>query len=71
MSREKFYTFTVPVTIRAVRTVCVKAENEDDACDKFRETDWYDCRTDEVEEEYQWSDVVLDKVQKLNERKSA
>ena len=52
MSREKLYTFTVPVTISAMRTVCVKAENEDDACDKFRETDWYDCKTDEYEEEY-------------------
>ncbi len=71
MSRDKLYTFTVPVTISAMRTVCVKAENEDDACDKFRETDWYDCKTDEYEEEYEWSDVVLDKVQKLNERKSA
>lgn len=71
MSREKFYTFTFPMTIRAVRTVCVKAESEDDAFGKFCETDWYDCKTDECKEEYQWSDVVLEKVQKPNERESA
>jgi len=51
MSREKLYTFTVPVTIRAVKTVYVKAENQEEACDKFRDTDWYDCKTDEFEEE--------------------
>lgn len=71
MSREKLYTFTVPVTIRAVKTVYVKAENQEEACDKFRETDWYDCKTDEFEEEYEWMDAALDEVQELDEEEAA
>jgi hypothetical protein len=71
MSREKLYTFTVPVTIRAVKTVYVKAENQEEACDKFRETDWYDCKTDEFEEEYEWMDAALNEVQELDEEEAA
>jgi hypothetical protein len=71
MSREKLYTFTVPVTIRAVKTVYVKAENQEEACDKFRDTDWYDCKTDEFEEEYEWMDAALDEVQELDEEEAA
>lgn len=71
MSREKLYTFTVPVTICAVKTVYVKAENQEEACDKFRETDWYDCKTDEFEEEYEWMDAALDEVQELDEEEAA
>jgi hypothetical protein len=70
MSREKLYTFTVPVTIRAVKTVYVKAENQEEACDKFRETDWYDCKTDEFEEEYE-EEAALDEVQELDEEEAA
>lgn len=69
MSREKLYTFTVPVTIRAVKTVYVKAENQEEACDKFRDTDWYDCKTDEFEEEYE-EEVTLDEVQELDEEEA-
>jgi hypothetical protein len=71
MSREKLYTFTVPVTIRAVKTVYVKAENQEEACDKFRDTDWYDCKSDEFEEEYEWMDAALDEVQELDEEEAA
>jgi hypothetical protein len=70
MSREKLYTFTVPVTIRAVKTVYVKAENQEEACDKFRDTDWYDCKTDEFEEEYE-EEAALDEVQELDEEEAA
>ncbi len=69
MSREKLYTFTVPVTIRAVKTVYVKAENQEEACDKFRDTDWYDCKTDEFEEEYE-EEAALDEVQELDEEEA-
>jgi hypothetical protein len=63
---QKFYTFTVPVTIFAVKTVHVKAEDEQEAREKFRDTDWYDADTDVSEEEYEWSDAVLDEVQELD-----
>ncbi len=69
MSGEKLYTFTVPVTIRAVKTVYVKAENQEEACDKFRDTDWYDCKTDEFEEEYE-EEAALDEVQELDEEEA-
>jgi hypothetical protein len=69
MSREKLYTFTVPVTIFAVKTVYVKAENQEEACDKFRDTDWYDCKTDEFEEEYE-EEAALDEVQELDEEEA-
>jgi hypothetical protein len=69
MSSEKLYTFTVPVTIRAVKTVYVKAENQEEACDKFRDTDWYDCKTDEFEEEYE-EEAALDEVQELDEEEA-
>jgi hypothetical protein len=63
---EKLYTFTVPVTIFAVKTVHVKAEDEQEAREKFRDTDWYDADTDVSEEEYEWSDAVLDEVQEMD-----
>jgi hypothetical protein len=69
MSSEKLYTFTVPVTIRAVKTVYVKAENQEEAFDKFRDTDWYDCKTDEFEEEYE-EEAALDEVQELDEEEA-
>ena len=71
MSREKLYTFTVPVTVRAVKTVYVTAENQEEAYEKFRETDWYDSETDAFEEEYELSDAVLDEVQDMDEEEAA
>jgi len=63
---QKFYTFTVPVTIFAVKTVHVKAEDEQEAREKLRDTDWYDEDTDVFEEEYEMSDAVLDEVREMD-----
>jgi hypothetical protein len=60
---EKLYTFTVPVTIFAVKTVYVKADNETEAREMLRDTDWYDAETDVFEEEYEWIDSALIGVQ--------
>lgn len=67
MSREKLYTFTVPVTIFAVRTAYVKAKDEQEARNKFRDADWYDEETDVEQEDHDWGDAVLNEVQKLDE----
>jgi len=67
MSREKLYTFTVPVTIFAVKTVYVRAEDEQEAREKLCDTDWHDADTDVFEEEYELSDAALDEVQELHE----
>ena len=64
---EKLYTFTVPVTMFAVKTVYVKADNQEEACDKFRDTDWHDADTDVSEEEYEWMDAELTGVQEIGE----
>lgn len=64
---EKLYTYTVPVMIFAVKTVYVKADNEFEAYDKFRDTDWYDAETDVSEEEYEWMDAELTGVQEIGE----
>jgi hypothetical protein len=63
---EKLYTFTVPVTIFAVKTVYVKAEDEQEAREKLCDTDWYDADTDVFEEEYEMSDAVLDEVREMD-----
>jgi hypothetical protein len=51
----------------AVKTVYVKADNQEEACDKFRDTDWYDADTDVSEEEYEWMDAELTAVQEIGE----
>ena len=71
MSNEKLYTFTVPVTVRAVKTVYVTAENEAEAREKFGETDWYDSEIDAFEEEYEWIDAALDEVQDMDAQEAA
>jgi hypothetical protein len=68
---DKLYTFTVPVTIFAAKTVHVKAEDETEARKMLRDTNWYDEDTDVSEEEYEWSDAVLDEVQELDEEEVA
>jgi hypothetical protein len=50
-----------------VKTVYVKADNEFEAYDKFRDTDWYDAETDVSEEEYEWMDAELTGVQEIGE----
>ena len=63
---DKLYTFTVPVTIFAVKTVHVKAEDETEARKMLRDTNWYDEDTDVSEEEYEWSDAVLEEVREMD-----
>ena len=62
----KLYTFNVPVTIYAVKTVYVQAEDEQEAREKFRDTDWYDSTTDAGDEEYEWNYATLDEIQSMD-----
>ena len=59
---EKLYTFSVPVTIRAMRTIYLYAENEKEAREKLIDGDWNDCEDEHREEEHEWLDVVLHEV---------
>lgn len=63
----KLYTFNVPVTIYAVKTVYVEAEDELEAREKLRLLDWLDSSTDVEDEDYEWGMVILDDVSPFGE----
>jgi hypothetical protein len=50
-----------------VKTVYVKADDETEAREMLRDTDWYDADTDVSEEEYEWMDAELTGVQEIGE----
>ena len=64
---EKLYTFTVPTVIHATREVYVLAASQEEAAGKLRETDWYDSKTSELDEECEWDQATLDEVQEWDD----
>lgn len=64
---EKLYTFTVPTVIHATREVYVLAASQQEAHEKLRETDWYDSKTSELDEECEWDQATLDEVQEWDD----
>lgn len=59
----KLYTYSVPVTIYAIKRVDVLAESEAEALENLRATDWYDSKDDIEDEDCKLDEAVLDGVQ--------
>ena len=64
---EKCYTFSVPVTIRAMRTIYLYAESEQEAREKLMGGDWNDCEDEHRDDQHDWHEVVLDEVEDCEE----
>ena len=60
---EKLYKFSVPVTIRAMRTIWLYAENEQEAREKLLDGDWNDCEDEHRDDQHDWHEVVLEEVE--------
>lgn len=63
----KLYTYSVPVTITAIKRIYVLAETEAEAIEKLEDIDWYDSSTDCEEEEYEFDEATLDETQNWEE----
>ena len=63
----KLYSYSVPVTIIAIKRVYVLAETEAEAIEKLEDIDWYDTSTDCEEEEYEFDEATLDETQNWEE----
>lgn len=59
----KLYTYSVPVTIYAIKRVDVLAESEAEALESLRDTYWYDSKNDAEDEECDFEKATLDEVQ--------
>lgn len=66
-TKLQMYTFSVPVTIRAVKRVDVVASTEEEALEMLKDSDWYDTKDDVFEEECEFSFASLDEVSELDE----
>ena len=64
---EKFYKFSVPVTIRAMRTIWLYAENEQEAREKLLDGDWSDHEDEHRDDQHDWHEVVLEEVEDCEE----
>jgi hypothetical protein len=64
---EKFYKFSVPVTIRAMRTIWLYAESEQEAREKLLDGDWNDCDDEHRDDQHDWHEVVLEEVEDCEE----
>jgi hypothetical protein len=65
--KPQMYTFSVPVTIRAIKRVDVVASSEKEALEMLTDSDWYDTKDDVFEEECEFSFATLDEVSELDE----
>ena len=63
----KLYTYSVPVTITAIKRIYVLAETEAEAIEKLEDIDWYDSSTDFEDEEYEFDEATLDETQNWEE----
>jgi len=63
----KLYSYSVPVTITAIKRVYVLADTEAEAIEKLEDTDWYDTSIDFEEEEYEFDEATLDETQNWEE----
>lgn len=63
----KLYSYSVPVTITAIKRIYVLAETEAEAIEKLEDTDWYDSSTDFEDEEYEFDEATLDETQNWEE----
>lgn len=59
----KLYSYSVPVTIYAIKRVDILAESEAEALESLRATDWYDSKDDTEDEECDFDKATLDDVQ--------